>query len=469
MATSAKKPHVHRNVVMTAAIAGLGGLLFGHDTGIIASALLLIKKDLGLDSFEQGLVVAAVPVGAIGGAALSGPLADKYGRRLMILASAVVFIIGALISAAADSLAVLTGARVFVGVAIGIASAAAPVYISEVAPPESRGRMVSFFQLSVTIGILVAYLVGLAFTSGGHWRWMLGLGCVPAFALGIGMLRMPQSPRWLVMVGRDYEARAISARMRSGDPETIEHEIDEIKGSIDAKPASWSELLTPVVRAALIVGVGMAILQQVTGINTVIYYAPTIVQFTGAFVGGGGSGTLGSVVAILSLMLRRGIGDQPGSDLLVDQRRDLSAQRPQQGRRHRHDGQLDVQLHRLAHVPRADRRTWAKPRSGCTGRDRHIHALVLLEAGDRDQGQDARGDPHRVRAARGRGSPRRRSTGRMSTHRRSTHRRSPHRRPPDSMRPTPAAVAPRSCPPLPPPGHGRFVRRSTDDGRLRQR
>lgn len=217
--------------------------------------------------------------------------------------------------------------------------------------------MVSFFQLSVTVGILVAYLVGLAFTSGGHWRWMLGLGCVPAFALGIGMLRMPQSPRWLVMVGRDYEARAILARIRSGDDAAIEREIDEIKGSIDAKPAAWSELLAPVVRAALVVGVGMAILQQITGINTVIYYAPTIVQFTGvsssssailasvgvgivnvgmtivalrlldsrgrrpllmvgvtgmivslfalglAFVGGGGTGTLGSVVAILSLML----------------------------------------------------------------------------------------------------------------------------------------------------------------------
>lgn len=139
MASATDKPHVHRNVILTAAIAGLGGLLFGYDTGIIASALLFIKKDLGLDSFEQGLVVAAVPVGAIAGAALSGPLADTYGRRLMILLSAIVFIIGALVSAAADSLAVLTGARVLVGVAIGIASAAAPVYISEVAPPNHAG------------------------------------------------------------------------------------------------------------------------------------------------------------------------------------------------------------------------------------------------------------------------------------------------------------------------------------------
>ena len=350
--------HAHRNVVLTAAIAGLGGLLFGYDTGIIASALLFIKNDFGLDSFEQGVVVAAVPIGAVAGAAFAGPLADTYGRRRMIIISAVVFIVGAAISSAAGGLTVLTAARVLIGIAIGIASAAAPVYISEVAPPEERGRLVSFFQLSVTVGILVAYLVGLAFNGIEGWRWMLGLGCVPAFALGIGMIRMPQSPRWLVMTGDDYEARAVLARIRSGDPTTIEHELLEIKESLGVeRPGAWSELLTPVIRAALFVGVGMAILQQVTGINTVIYYAPTIVQFTGvnssasailaavgvgivnvgmtvvalrlldsrgrrpllmvgvsgmvlslvllgcAFIGGGGAGTLGSVVAIVSLML----------------------------------------------------------------------------------------------------------------------------------------------------------------------
>jgi MFS family permease len=133
-----------RNVVLTAAIAGLGGLLFGYDTGIIAGALLFIKVDFALGSFAQGLVVAAVPIGAVGGAAFAGPAADKYGRRLMILLAAGVFIVGALGSAAAPGVEVLVIARVVIGVAIGLASAAAPVYISEVAPPESRGRLVSF-------------------------------------------------------------------------------------------------------------------------------------------------------------------------------------------------------------------------------------------------------------------------------------------------------------------------------------
>jgi len=134
----------------------------------------------------------------------------------MILLAAVVFIAGALASAAAPGLGVLVGARVVIGVAIGLASAAAPVYISEIAPPESRERLVSFFQLAVTIGILVAYLVGLAFDGIEGWRWMLGLGCVPALALAFGMLRMPQNPRWLVMTGDDFAARATLSTRRPG-------------------------------------------------------------------------------------------------------------------------------------------------------------------------------------------------------------------------------------------------------------
>ena len=291
----ASRRRARRNVVLTAAIAGLGGLLFGYDTGVIAGALLFIKTDFDLGSFAQGLVVAAVPIGAVGGAALAGPAADRYGRRLMILVAAAVFIVGALASAAAPGVEVLVLARIVIGVAIGLASAASPVYISEVAPAESRGRLVTFFQLAVTIGILVAYLVGLAFDGIEGWRWMLGLGCVPALALAIGMLRMPQSPRWLVMTGDDFAARATLAKIRVDDPDTIDRELDEIKGSLDEKPGAWSELLQPVVRAALTVGVGLAILQQVTGINTVIYYAPTIVEFTGV------NSSAGSILAAVGI------------------------------------------------------------------------------------------------------------------------------------------------------------------------
>lgn len=144
-----------------------------------------------------------------------------------------------------------------------------------------RGRLVTFFQLSVTVGIVVAYGVGLAFEPSGDWRWMLGLGAVPAIALLIGMLRMPQSPRWLVMVGRGYDARATLERIRVDDPAAIDAELDEISESIVTEPGSWRDLLEPVAKAALLVGVGLAILQQVSGINTVIYFAPTIIGYTG--------------------------------------------------------------------------------------------------------------------------------------------------------------------------------------------
>jgi SP family galactose:H+ symporter-like MFS transporter len=307
--SEASARRARRNVVLTAAIAGLGGLLFGYDTGVIAAALLFIKDDFGLGSFAQGLVVAAVPVGAVFGAAIAGPAADTYGRRLMILIAAAVFIVGALASAAAPGVEVLVIARIVIGVAIGLASAASPVYISEVAPPESRGRLVSFFQLAVTIGILVAYLVGLAFDGIEGWRWMLGLGCLPALALAFGMVRMPQSPRWLVMHGDDFAARATLAKIRVDDPDTIDRELGEIKDSVAEKPGQWSELLQPVVKAALVVGVGLAILQQVTGINTVIYYAPTIVEFTGVNSSAGsilaavGVGVINVVMTVVALRL----------------------------------------------------------------------------------------------------------------------------------------------------------------------
>src|SRR4051794_1234801 len=174
--------HAARNVILTAAIAGLGGLLFGYDTGVIAGALLFIKPDFHLGAFDAGLVVSAVPIGAVFGAAISGRLSDGWGRREAIMFASVIFALGAAGSAVAPGTAVLVFARLIVGVAIGVASAAAPVYISEVAPPEKRGQLVTFFQLAVTIGIVVAYLVGLAFNGGGEWRWMLGLGAIPALA-----------------------------------------------------------------------------------------------------------------------------------------------------------------------------------------------------------------------------------------------------------------------------------------------
>jgi SP family galactose:H+ symporter-like MFS transporter len=258
--------------------------LFGYDTGIIAGALLTITPEFNLNALQSGMVVGAVPIGAVAGAWFASRGSDRYGRRSLILAAAVIFTVGAIVSAIAPDSAILIISRIVIGFGIGVASATAPVYISEIAPANIRGSLVTFFQLAVTIGILVAYLVGLAFSDVNEgWRWMLGLGAVPALALFIGVLRLPQSPRWLIMEGRRDEAVAALKRVRPDGDEAIELELQEIKTSMThgVETGGWKDLLRPAVKAALLVGIGLAILQQITGINTVIYYAPTIIQDAG--------------------------------------------------------------------------------------------------------------------------------------------------------------------------------------------
>jgi len=306
-----------RNVVVTAAIAGLAGLLFGYDTGIIAGALLTIKPEFALGSLAAGMVVGAVPIGAVGGAWFASRGADRYGRRKLILISSAIFIVGAIGSAVAQEAGLLIASRVVIGLGIGVASAVAPVYISEVAPANMRGSLVTFFQLAVTVGILVAYLVGLAFTDvSGGWRWMLGLGAVPAVALAVGMLRLPKSPRWLIMRGQHEEARLALARVRPAGDEAIDLELEEIRTSMgdQEETASWRDLLQPAVKAALLVGLGLAVLQQVTGINTVIYYAPTIIQQAGidsassAILASLGVGVVNVIMTVVALRLLDQVG-----------------------------------------------------------------------------------------------------------------------------------------------------------------
>ncbi len=302
-----------RNVLVTAAVAALGGLLFGYDTGIVASAILFIRHDFDLGDFGQGAVVSAVTLGAIIGAPIAGTLADRFGRRRMILIASVIFIVGSVGCAAAPNVEVLVVARVVLGIAVGLASATCPVYIAEVAPVAARGQLVTLFQLAVTVGILVAYLVGLAFESSGGWREMLGLGALPALALGAGMLYMPRSPRWLVMIGERSEARTVLRATREDETE-VDDELAEIEATLQQDQGTYRDLLTPAMRAALTVGVGLAILQQITGINTVIYYAPTIVEFAGisssssAILASIGVGVVNVAVTVLAIRLLKNHG-----------------------------------------------------------------------------------------------------------------------------------------------------------------
>jgi MFS family permease len=188
----------NRFVYISAAVAALGGLLFGFDTGIISGALLFIREDLTLSPFLQSAVVSAILVGTIIGAGSSGPLTDKFGRRNMAIVAAIIFALGALGSALAPGVWFLIGARVVLGLAVGSSTVIVPLYIAELAPTDIRETLTALFQLAITVGIVVSYLVNYALAAAEAWRWMLGLGAVPAVVLGVGMLLLPDSPRWLV-------------------------------------------------------------------------------------------------------------------------------------------------------------------------------------------------------------------------------------------------------------------------------
>ncbi len=268
-----------RFVYVAAVFSALGGLLFGYDTGVISGAILFIEQEFALSNLYIGIVVSAVLIGAVLGAAVGGDLADHFGRRKMMLVSAIVFALGAMGTSAAPSIFLLVLGRIIVGVAIGIASEVAPLYISEVAPAEMRGSLVSLNQLAITVGIVVSYLVDYSLSPISGWRYMLLLAIIPAAILGFGMIRMPDSPRWLVKHRETDEARRVLMQIRGNT--NVENELDEIQKGLNQQKAGRSELLNPLVKPALMIGVLLAIFQQVTGINTVIYYAPKIFQFAG--------------------------------------------------------------------------------------------------------------------------------------------------------------------------------------------
>jgi sugar porter (SP) family MFS transporter len=271
---------VGRAVVWTSAITALGGLLFGYDTGVVSGALLFLHTSFpGLSSFDKELVTSLLLVGAAVGAFGAGRLCDLLGRRPVILITAGVFMVGVLGAALAPTLWFLIVMRFVIGLAVGAASMAVPLYISEAAPPRVRGALVSFNQLAMTSGILVAFLVDYALSSREDWRLMFGLATIPAALLFVGMLTQAESPVWLVTHGRIAEGRRVLTRLRSTDHD-VEGEIEDIR-SVGNTLVSYRELLRPDVRKLVMIGVTLAVFQQITGINTVIYYAPTLLHQAG--------------------------------------------------------------------------------------------------------------------------------------------------------------------------------------------
>jgi MFS transporter, SP family, galactose:H+ symporter len=296
---------------LIASVAALGGLLFGYDTGVISGALLFIRHVMSLSPTLQGVVVSIALAGAAVGAAMAGNLSDRMGRRRVILGAGLLFIAGAVVSAVAGNIAILLIGRFFVGLAIGVASMLTPLYLAEISPARDRGAIVSLNQLCITSGILVSYLVGFALAGvTGGWRWMLALGAVPGIMLSIGMLILPESPRWLAGHGRVEDAGTVLQRLR-GDTQ-VEAELGELRTDLareGRKLARASDLLAPRLRKPLIIGIGLAMFQQITGINTVIYFAPTIFQSAGlpsaatSILATAGVGAVNVIMTIVSIRL----------------------------------------------------------------------------------------------------------------------------------------------------------------------
>lgn len=302
-------------VCIIAAIAALAGLLFGYDTGVISGAILFVKGQFALSATAEEVVVSAVLLGAIMGAGLSGQISDRFGRRRVIIATAVVFIIGSIGSACAPSTIWLIASRIVIGVAIGTASLTAPLYISEVSPPKIRGALVSLNQLAITCGIVLSYIVDYSLAGSESWRWMFAFGVLPAVILGIGMIFLPASPRWLMSRSLGDKAREALARIRN--TQDVQGELDDIKETLGEERGGWKELLDPWVRMPLFIGIGIATIQAITGINVVIYYAPTIFGFAGfgsasaAILATTGIGVVNVLMTVVAIKVIDRVGRRP--------------------------------------------------------------------------------------------------------------------------------------------------------------
>ncbi len=303
------------HIAFIAATAALGGLLFGYDTGVISGALLFLRTAFHLSALMLGVVTSIALGGAAFGAAFAGRLADRFGRRPILFVTSMIFVAGALVSAFAPTLAILLAGRLLVGIGIGGASMLTPLYLAEIAPAKQRGALVSCNQLAVTLGILSSYLIGYALAAGGAWRWMLGLGAVPGIVLAIGMVYLPETPRWLAGHGYPDRARGALLRLR-GRGVDIQAEMALLRDDLSAKARARPEsrLSHAAARLPMIVGIGLAIFQQVTGINTVIYFAPTIFQAAGlssaaaAILATAGIGVINVLMTLVAIWLVDRVG-----------------------------------------------------------------------------------------------------------------------------------------------------------------
>ncbi|MFB0844647.1 sugar porter family MFS transporter [Paenibacillus oleatilyticus] len=275
-------------VTLVSIVAALGGLLFGFDTAVVSGAIGFMKQRFDLNELEVGWAVSSLIIGCIAGAAVSGMLSDRFGRKKVLIAAAALFIIGSVGSAVPDTFTGYIIARMIGGIGIGITSTLCPLYNAEIAPARYRGRLVALNQFATVTGIFLVYFVNSgiagyaddAWNIATGWRWMFGVGVLPGVLFLVLLFFVPESPRWLIKQGRPVEALPILLKIHGDD--LARQEVLDIKESFKQENASLRQLFTPGLRTALLVGVVLAVLQQVTGINAIMYYAPEIFKQAGA-------------------------------------------------------------------------------------------------------------------------------------------------------------------------------------------
>ena len=303
---------------LVAFIVALGGLLSGYDTGVISGALLYIKDEWLLNDYMQGFLVSSTLVGATIGAISNGFLADIFGRKKILILTSILFFIGSIICAIAPNIEMLILSRFLVGLAIGIVTFATPLYLSEISPEKIRGSLVSLFQLAITLGILFSYLINAGFANFQYgWRLMLLAGIIPAIILLTGMSFMSDTPRWLVSKGREEEAREVFKKI---EPEIdADKEIEEIKNILTRETEDKTKKFhfKKWMMAPLLLGIGLMFCQQWTGINTIIYYAPTILKLAGfesnatAIYATVGIGVVNCLMTFIAIFLTDKTGRKP--------------------------------------------------------------------------------------------------------------------------------------------------------------
>lgn len=321
-------PAKQRPIWWVIVVATLGGVLFGFDTGVISGALPFMRLPaaeggLALSTLDESFVTATLLVGAAVGALVGGRLSDRYGRRHNLIILAVVFLVGALGSALAPNVPLMLVARVVLGLAVGGASATVPVFLAEIAPRRHRGTIVAVDQLMIVSGQLLAYVTNAAIANwfpdaGDNWRWMLGIASIPAIGLWIGMHFMPETPRWLALAGRDADARVVLEQVNPGESAAeLDDEAAQIRRSLDedrrASSGGLRDITDQWLRRVLLVGIGIAVLQQTTGVNTIMYFAPTILEEGGlsrnaAITATVANGVISVLAAAAGLLLVRRFG-----------------------------------------------------------------------------------------------------------------------------------------------------------------